>query len=136
MPSQMNQMSRIPTQREAFFNPVIFAETFLKIQDKRLRLIPLRYNKTQLAYLNNRTRRDLILKARQEGISTVIQAEYFRYCTTGSATTLTLSHEDRTTQKLRRMVSRFYNNLPRGFRPARKYDNSSVATYPDFDSEA
>jgi hypothetical protein len=134
--TQQMQKKRIPSPRDVFFNPIVFAETFLKIQDKRKRLVPLRYNRTQLAYLENRTRQDLILKARQFGISTVIQAEYFRACTTGTATTLTLAHDMETTQKLRRMVARFYNNLPKGFRPARKYDNSRVATYPDFDSEA
>jgi hypothetical protein len=56
--------------------------------------------------------------------------------TTGSATTITLSHLDSTTQALRRLADRFYENLPEGFRPTRKYANSTVTTYPDFDSEA
>ena len=79
---------------------------------------------------------DLVLKARQFGISTCIQGDFFREVTTGSATTLTLAHDTETTQKLRRIAQRFYNNLPENFRPARKYSNNRIATYPDFDSEA
>lgn len=129
-------MKPIPTPRKAFFDPLTFAETFLKIQNKKKLLVPLRYNKVQRSYLQNRHHHDLVLKPRQKGMSTCIQAEFFRAVTTGPATTLTLAHDTETTQKLRRIVARFYNNLPANFRPTRYYDNSRVATYPDFDSEA
>ncbi len=121
---------------QVFLNPDQFARTFLKILDKDKRLVPLVYNKAQRHYLRGRTRRDLILKARQLGFSTMLQAELFRLVTTGSATTITLSHLDSTTQSLRRLADRYYENLPEGFRPTRKYANSTVTTYPDFDSEA
>jgi hypothetical protein len=115
---------------------VAFAEAFLYILDKQKRRIRLRFKPQQSDYLANRTRRDLILKARQMGFSTAIQARLFRRAVTSSAATMTLAHDDQTTQKLRRMAERFYNNLPEGIRPVRKLANASVATYADFDSEA
>lgn len=121
---------------QIFFNPETFAETFLRVLDKNKNLVPLRYNKAQRHFLANRTPKSIVLKARQLGFSTLLQAELFRLVTTGTATTLTLTHLDSTTQALRRMSDRFYENLPLGFRPARKYANATVTTYSDFGSEA
>jgi hypothetical protein len=121
---------------EVFTDPATFARTWLKIIDKSNALKPLRYNAAQSHYMQNRTSRDLILKARQLGFSTMIQAEMFRLATTGTVRTLTLSHKDESTQAFRRVTKRFYDNLPETLRPARRYDNASLATYPDFDSEA
>lgn len=126
----------IPSKQDVFFDPAIFAETFLKIQDKQKRTIPLVFNRAQRDFLSKRTGHDLILKARQLGFSTLIQAELFRAVTTSSATTVTLTHLDATTQAMRRMADRFYEALPEGFRPTRKYANSTITTYPDFDSES
>lgn len=125
-----------PTARDVLTTPDLFARTFLKILDKEGRLVPLRYNIVQREYLHERGRRDLVLKARQMGISTVIQAELFRLAVIGTAITVTLAHEDQTTQRFRRMVDRFYKNMPAPYRPLRRYSNSRLATYPDFDSEA
>lgn len=125
-----------PSPREVFFDPARFAATFLYIVDKDGNLIRLRYNAVQRAYVAQRTRRDLVLKARQTGISTVVQAEHFRALTTGTAATITLAHEDDTTQKLRRMADRFYTNLPEHFRPVRGANNDRLTTYPKFNSES
>lgn len=129
-----------------FRNRFIFAETFLYILDKGAEedgsataersLVRLRYNTVQKKYLSERKRRNLIVKSRQQGISTAEQADMFYEAVTRTVSTATLAHEDETTQKLRRMVNRFWDNMPKDFRPARKYSNSRLITYPDFDSEA
>jgi hypothetical protein len=129
-------MTVIPTPTQALIDPAVFARVFLRILDKQGQLVPLRYNATQRQYLANRTGRDLVLKARQLGISTCVQAEFFRYAVIGTAITVTLAHEDDTTQRFRRMVNRFYTNIPGDRHPARKYSNARLATYPDFDSES
>lgn len=121
---------------DVFFDSVAFAAEFLYILDKQKRRVKLQYNETQRDLLRSLTGRDIVLKARQLGMSTAIQAELFRQVVTSAATTATLSHEDETTQKFRRMVDRFYDNMPLWFRPTRKYNNARVTTYPDFDSEA
>jgi hypothetical protein len=114
-----------------------FAGTFLKILDKDKRLVPLKWNRAQRHYHEHRTGRDLILKARQLGFSTYIQGEMFRRTVTGTRTTMTMAHDDETTQKLRRMADRFWENCRFGeIQPARKYGNATLATYPEFDSEA
>ncbi len=66
------------TLKPALTDPEAFARVFLRILNKRGRLVPLNYNPVQQTYLAQRTRRDLVLKARQLGISTCVQAELFR----------------------------------------------------------
>lgn len=121
-----------------FDNPLLFAPAFLRIITKEYELQPLDYRnrRVQMDWLRNRSHRDLILKFRQPGMSTCIQGELFRKAVTSTVSTATLSHQNSTTQRFRRMVDRFYNNLPQSFRPQRLYNNAGFSTYPDFDSES
>lgn len=107
----------------------------LYILDKQEQLIPFAPNRVQAHYLANRTQRNLILKARQQGISTLIQADHFVTAITDTALIATLAHDDQTTQKLRRMAARFYDNLPAGIKPPRGLDNATTTTYPATQSE-
>jgi len=77
--------------------------TDLRILDKRQQLIPLTLNRAQADFIANRTGRDLILKARQLGFSTVIQADIFTSAVNTTVSAGVLAHDDDTTQKLRRM---------------------------------
>lgn len=116
-------------------NPQVFATSFLRILDKDKNLVPFKWNKAQAHFHANRTGRDLILKARQLGFSTYTQGEMFRRTVTSTQTTITLAHDAETTQKLRRMADRFYENCKFGnVQPLRKYANATLATYPEFDS--
>lgn len=114
--------------------PVEFAAQNLVIMDKHDQLIPLIYNRTQREFLADRSSRDLVLKARQEGISTAIQGEYIHIATNETARTLTLADSDDNTQKLRRMALRFYENFPNP--PPRGQNNATITTYPRTGSEA
>jgi hypothetical protein len=117
--------------------PEDFAREHLKIRDKEKRLLPLRWNKAQRHFHEHRTRRDLILKARQLGFSTYVQGEMFRRLVTSTRTTMTMAHDDETTQKLRRMADRFWEHCLFGdIQPARKYSNATLTSYPEFDSES
>lgn len=107
----------------------------LYILDKRERVVPFVPNRVQAHYLANRTQRNLILKARQQGISTLIQADHFVTAITDTALIATLAHDDQTTQKLRRMAARFYDNLPAAIKPPRGLDNATTTTYPLTQSE-
>ena len=123
------------SQKEAIYNPEYFARYFLKILDKDKNLVNFRWNKAQVHFDQHRTGKDLILKARQLGFSTYIQGEMFRRAVTSTRTTMTMAHDSETTQKLRRMADRFWENCRFGnLQPSRKYSNSSLATYPEFDS--
>jgi hypothetical protein len=61
-------------------DPRYFVETFLWIIDKERRRVPLLFNPAQEAYYNAKTARDLILKARKEGFSTLIEALFLHAC--------------------------------------------------------
>lgn len=116
-------------------SPDDFAWVFLKILNKQKRLIPFQWNRAQAHFHANRTGRDLILKARQLGFSTLIQGEMFRRVVTATRSTMTLAHDADTTQKLRLMADRFYQYCKFGdIQPLRKYASASLTTYPEFDS--
>jgi hypothetical protein len=124
-----------PTPKQVANNPRLFAASFLKILNKQGELIPLRWNKAQEHFQANRTGHDLILKARQLGMSTLVQGEMFRRAVTGTRSTMTLAHDADTTAKLRIMADRFYDHCRFGdMQPARKYASASLTTYPEFDS--
>jgi hypothetical protein len=104
--------------------------TDLHILDKRQQLVPLRLNRVQSHLLENLTGRDLVLKARQMGISTAIQAWLFKTATSQTARAVTLTHKDDSTTFLRLMSRMFYDNLPEGKRPQRSTANATMTTYP------
>ncbi len=126
----------IPSLSHVMNDQALFAETFLRILNKDKRLVPLHYNKPQRRYLTNATRKDIILKARQFGLSTAIQSKVFKRAVTETITSLTLAHDDESTQALRRISERFYDEWPSPFpRPLRGQDNATITTYPDTGSE-
>lgn len=123
------------TPNQIVNDPRLFAGAFLKILNKRGKLIPFRWNKAQVHFHANRTGHDLILKARQLGFSTLVQGEIFRRAVTGTRSTITLAHDGDTTTKLRLMADRFYDHCKFGdIQPARKYASASLTTYPEFES--
>ena len=125
------------TPAQVVNTPELFASMFLKILDKEKALVPFQWNKAQKHFHSHRTGRDLILKARQLGFSTYVQGEMFRRTVTGTRTTMTMAHDDETTQKLRRMADRFWEYCKfNGIQPLRKYSNATLTSYPEFDSES
>ncbi len=98
-------------------------------------LIPLRWNDIQSQFHSSRTGHDLVLKPRQTGISTYIQAEMFRREVTRTARSITLSHLDSATTFLRDMSDRFWKYCKFGnIQPRRERNSAVLTTYPDFDS--
>jgi hypothetical protein len=133
---QLSPVAQVPSPASVLFNPEQFAAHFLYILDKQKKLHLFHYNAAQKDFMKNRTGRDLILKARQIGFSTMVQGEIFRRAVTETTTAIVMSHDDATTQKLRRIQERFYNHckLPGDIQPARKYSNATLVSYPEFDS--
>ena len=125
------------TPHQIVNDPRLFASSFLKILNKQKELRPLLWNRAQADFQAHRTGRDLILKARQLGFSTLIQGEMFRRTVTSTRSTITLAHDDTTTGLLRRMADRYYENCKfNDIQPARKYANAGLTTYPELNSEA
>lgn len=128
--------TRFPNPREVARDSFLFGKHLLKIQDKNMRCVPLNYNPVQAHYLLNRSPRDLILKPRQKGMTTAVQGEFFRYCTTRAASTITLGKDDENTKEIRRIWKYYYDNLPEGFTPEKTYDNATLTTFPGLGSRA
>ena len=96
----------------------MFASTFLKVLDKQGRMIRFRHNAAQRQYLASRTRRDIILKARQLGMSTCIQGEFFRLVTTRISVTATLLEN----QTLKIQVAQLESEVARLFKRVEELD--------------
>lgn len=121
------------TQREldtiSRMSLVDFAAKYLKIQDKEGRIIPLILNRAQRHFVQHMTGRDLILKARQHGFTTVIRAYCYKRSIEQSLRSISMAHDDDTTQKLRRMETLFYEYMPRVSGILRTQDNAAVTSY-------
>lgn len=109
-----------------------FSEKFLVIRSKSGALKPLSLNRAQL-YIHSRLEnqiknhgkvRAIILKGRQQGCSTYIQARYFhKVITVRGMKAFILTHESEATKNLFEMTQRFYDKLPNGL--CAKSDKSS-----------
>lgn len=114
----------------------LFAASFLKVKSKNMTIVPFDFNAAQLDFYRNRTGRDIILKARQHGFSTLLQARKFKLSLTQSFSGITLSDTDDNTQKLRWISQRFYDYLPEVVRPPNRSKTSVRSTsYEGIDSE-
>lgn len=76
------------------------------------------------------TGRDLILKARQVGISTYVQARFYIAAVTGSERIAVLAHDSEGTQKLRDMMLMFHEQLPPELQPQRSQNNVTRTYFP------
>lgn len=123
----LEALSQTPSQAEIADN--------LYILDKEQRLVRYTPNRVQRHFREHKTGRDLVLKSRQQGVSTEIQAFHYELAITQSVMIATLAHDADTTQKLRRMAKRFHENLPDYLRPARSADNATTTIYANTGSE-
>lgn len=114
-----------------------FCAVFIRILDKKRRLVPLHLNRAQKHFIQHMGQRNIILKARQLGFSTVIQAYIFWQAVTSPQSTILLAHDDETTQKLRRMFRRFLTYWPTDIAPSPSIqsDSATLITFPGMHTE-
>jgi hypothetical protein len=127
-------------------NPRFYAERFLKIRDKRGKLINLKFKPAQ-AKLYEIIKREhdagkpvriVILKARQLGFSTVIEALFFQDAATRELVrTLIVAHSADATANLFKMNKLFYDKLPPPLKPMRRASNAQEIVFenPTRDAE-
>lgn len=99
-------------------------------------IVPLVPNKLQKYYLENRTPRNCILKARQMGSSTIILADFFIdvISIVGLAANV-VSYGDVPTSKLLKKVQMFYDLCPRkNFFPMINHDTDHLVSFPRMNS--
>jgi hypothetical protein len=87
-------------------------EALLKIDNKDRRVVPFRHNSVQKEFELNKTRRNIILKARQLGMSSNILADMFiEAITIPNTTCVVVSHETLAAKRLLDRIHFYYNNL-------------------------
>lgn len=80
--------------------------------------------------------RALVLKGRQQGLSTYINGRYFHHVMRiPGRSVFILSHEGSTTNKLFAMVRRFYDNMEPALKPVRDKDNPHSMTFPGLEAD-
>lgn len=120
-----------------------FAERFFKIRTKNGKVEPFQLNRAQL-YIHERLEaqlaatgkvRAIILKGRQQGCSTYVQARYFHKTITNRGyKTFILTHEAAATKNLFEMTKRYYEYLPDGLCPKANRDSQKELKFESIDS--
>ncbi len=123
---------------EKLKDPKYFIETFLWIINKELTVVPFLLNPPQQKYLEERTHNDLILKARKEGFSSLIQALWLHACIfQKNVRAVILSHELESTMRHFNVVRWTLANM--GYEGAKfvvdlEKDNQKQLSFPQTNS--
>lgn len=85
----------------------------LKIRSKARGLVPLILNRAQREYSERCGKKNIVLKARQLGITTYVAARFFIQTITQPGTlTVQVAHDQESAEEIFRIVHRFWENLP------------------------
>lgn len=123
---------------------LFYAEKCAKIRPKKVGdLVPFKINRAQsvlheIVEEQLRTRgkvRVIILKARQQGLSTYVGARlYHAISHTRAAKALVLAHDATSTKTLFEMVHRYHANVPEIVRPSTRFSSKRELTFDILDS--
>lgn len=116
-----------PTGRKQRSNLELI-QGLLKIRDKRKVLQRFNLNSAQALYWAKKTRRNLILKARQKGISKIIDADQLIDCIRKPTNAVVISHEKEATKRLFASVRGFIDDLET--KPAISIDSKTEIQFP------
>ena len=107
-----------------------------KIKTKEKNLVTLHANKVQQDYREKKTSRDLILKARQLGITTEKVIEYLDDTIFHkNTTTAIIAHKREKVQSIFEIVKLAFKYLPEQLKPRVSYDNRNELAFPDLNSK-
>jgi hypothetical protein len=113
-------------------------ERLLKIRTKTRRTI-FRLNRAQREYSRRCTKRNIVLKARQLGITTYIAARFFVQTITRPGTlSVQVAHDRESAEEIFRIVRRFWERLPKHMQEGAlrtSYCNARQIVFPRLDSE-
>jgi hypothetical protein len=114
-------------------------EGLLKVRSKTRGLIPLKPNRAQQEYSRRCTKRNIVLKARQLGITTYVAARFFVQTIMRSGTmTVQVAHNQESAEEIFKIVHRFWENLPEATRESALITsrcNIRQMIFPRLDSE-
>jgi hypothetical protein len=111
----------------------------VSIRDRKGQLLPLVANEAQRRYEERRGRQNIVLKARQMGMTTWIAGQFFlRTITRPGTLTLQVAHTRNAAEGIFRMVQRMWECLPVELREGqlvRSRSNVGQMAFPKLDSE-
>lgn len=103
-------------------------KSLFSIRNKRGQKVPYVPNKSQLYYRSKKTRRNLVLKGRQQGLSKEIDADQLADCMKKSTNAVVISHEKEATRRLFAAVRYYVDNMEQ--KPAVSIDSKSEMKFP------
>jgi len=116
-----------------------YVEGLLRVRDREGVERPLKANVVQLAFERERKRQNIVLKARQMGITTWVAGRFFlKTVTKPGVLTLQVAQTREAAEGIFRMVQRFWECLPEDMREGplrRSIANSGQMYFPELDSE-
>jgi len=111
----------------------------LRIRNKSGRLSSLSLNRAQQDLDRRSGKRNIVLKARQLGITTYVAGRFFLNCITQEGTlSVQVAHDQRSAEEIFRIVHRFLDNLPEALRRGALVTsraNVRQIVFPELDSE-
>lgn len=116
----------------------LYAEKLLKIRTKSGEIVKLKLNKAQRIFLEKieEQRKELgyvrviVLKGRQQGLSTVIAALlYHKTSTTPAQKTMVVAHKDDASRTLFDMTKRYHEGIPEVLRSKTKYSSKKELSF-------
>jgi hypothetical protein len=111
----------------------------LRVRSKSRELVRLVPNRAQQEFARNCTHRNIVLKARQLGITTYVAARFFIQTITRPGTmTVQVAHDQESAEEIFKIVHRFWENLPEAVKRGaliRSRANVRQMVFPRLDSE-
>ena len=113
--------------------------SLLRVRNKARGLVPLSPNRAQREFFERCKGRNIVLKARQMGITTYVAARFFIQTITRPGTmTVQVAHDQESAEEIFKIVHRFWENLPEAMKRGallRSRANVRQMVFPRLDSE-
>jgi len=117
----------------------LFIERYLKIRTKKTNETDFRLNRAQRQYSGQCGRQNIVLKARQLGVTTYIAARFFaQTISQRGILSLQVTQDRESAEDIFRIVRRFWENLPDDMRKGylrTSHRNARQLVFPNLDSE-
>ena len=113
--------------------------SLLRVRNKARGLVLLEPNRAQREFAKSYSKRNIVLKARQLGMTTYVAARFFVQTITCPGTmTVQVAHDQESAEEIFKIVHRFWENLPEGMKRGalqRSRANVRQMVFPRIDSE-
>lgn len=110
---RLKEQARVKNAPKWVRNPKDYIQDKMYIRTKEKTVIPLLFNPIQSLYWMEQTKRDIILKPRQMGFSTLTIARFFECVINDeNVTAVIIAHDTDSTQKMFQAVQLMYDRLP------------------------